>query len=113
VDSCYDREVGYELNDELVANVEKTLNLSYIRSLIWMLRRDSGSGESICQRMNVRTLMIAAGRQDIVDGLSESSEWLGKGDPRQQSSPCKYCDPCLELSSHQGRPVRRRCEGFP
>jgi hypothetical protein len=60
-----------EFNDEMVAVMEKTLSFSYEAGLFWMLYRDWGNGEEICRNVNVRTLMICAGRQDIIEGVRE------------------------------------------
>ena len=75
------KKLDMDFNDKLVANMEKTLSLSYVGSLFWMLNRGWGNGESICKSVNVRTLMIAAGRQDAIEGVRERGEWLRKGDP--------------------------------
>lgn len=74
-----------EFNDKMVANMEKTLSFSYVFLVFWMLHRDWGNGEKICKNVNVRTLMIAAGRQDIIEGVRERGEWLRKGDSESKA----------------------------
>jgi hypothetical protein len=58
----------------MVATMEKTLSVSYVGNLVRILHRDWGNGDGICKNVNVRTLVIAAGRQDIVGGVRERGQ---------------------------------------
>ena len=79
------KKLDMEFSGEMIAVMESTLSFSYVAGLFWMLHRDWRTGERICKNVDVRTLMIAAGRQDIVEGVRERGGWLRKGNSESKA----------------------------
>lgn len=79
------KKLDMEFNDEMVPNMEKTASFCYVASLFRMLHQDWGNGMEVCKNAHVRTLTIAAGRQDIMKGVGERGQWLRKGDAESQA----------------------------
>jgi pimeloyl-ACP methyl ester carboxylesterase len=73
------KKLDSELNDELFSDMRKTLSWNYSYEVFKMLHHDWGTGKAICEKVAARTLFIAAGRQDIIEGARERGAWLRKG----------------------------------
>lgn len=73
------KKLDSEMNEDLILDMEKTISWSYCSELFNMLHRDWGTGKEICEAITARTLIVAAGRQDLVEGVRERGEWLRKG----------------------------------
>jgi hypothetical protein len=60
------KKLDSEFNDELYSDMRQSLSWNYTHGVFKMLSRDWGTGKDVCERVAARTLLIAAGRQDIV-----------------------------------------------
>lgn len=68
-----------DFNENLLGDMRRTISWPYTRSLFQTLHQDWGTGQGVCEKVMARTLIIAAGRQDIVEGARERGVWLRKG----------------------------------
>jgi len=73
------KKLDMDINESVMEDMQKTIGWSYTWNMFWMLCRDWGNGKSICEAIGARTLIIAAGRQDLVESVRERGVWLRKG----------------------------------
>lgn len=69
-----------EINAELSSDMRKTATWNYTYGVFKMLHQDWGTGKETCERVTARTLIIAAGRQDMIEGARERGMWLRRSD---------------------------------
>ena len=67
------------MNEELDRDMRACLSWWYVWGLFGCLRVDWGSGKGVCEGVGVRTLMVACGRQDDVEGVRDRGVWLRGG----------------------------------
>lgn len=74
------------MKDDLLGDMKETLSWLYCSSLFRMLHKEWKNGKEICETVAVKTLIVAAGRQDIVVNIRETGKCLRSSNPRSRAA---------------------------